>query len=449
MVSRGQATADRVRAESERELAAAAQRRDSINAQLANVRQMLATLTGTVPGVVGLSDAPAPSATAPHGDPVTDAVAPSPTRPRPRTASAIRTRRRTAPRTAPRGPDHVPALRNVAVTPPVRRLAGSSGRGVAHPHSGALGCGWGTARAAGQVRRSAAPARPRTPAPEASSALSSCSSTAPTRRQNASGSSAASGFSATIRSTMPRPCRSIARTCWARAISAAWSRSRCTIALAPSGGSGDSHACWAATTRSAGSSASAPPPLPSPSIRHSVGRVEGDQVGQAAGDLAGQPAVLGVGGERGALGVDDRHQRQPELGGQPHPAPGLAQRLGTHRVVGGLAAPVLAEEDARRLAEAHQRDQQPGVALALAGPVEGDDVAGGVPQQPSYAGPVRAPRPGHRVPRVDVRASASSGRRRRPAATPSRGAMQDVERAVEDLRRSPRAATTASMMPRA
>ena len=36
----------RVRADSERELAAATQRRDSINAQLANVRQMLATLTG-------------------------------------------------------------------------------------------------------------------------------------------------------------------------------------------------------------------------------------------------------------------------------------------------------------------------------------------------------------------------------------------------------------------
>jgi hypothetical protein len=36
-----------VRADSERELSAASQRRDSINAQLANVRQMLATLTGT------------------------------------------------------------------------------------------------------------------------------------------------------------------------------------------------------------------------------------------------------------------------------------------------------------------------------------------------------------------------------------------------------------------
>ncbi|MDT4926753.1 MAG: hypothetical protein QOG01_4466 [Pseudonocardiales bacterium] len=39
--------ADRIRAESERELSAATQRRNAINAQLTNVRQMLATLSGT------------------------------------------------------------------------------------------------------------------------------------------------------------------------------------------------------------------------------------------------------------------------------------------------------------------------------------------------------------------------------------------------------------------
>jgi hypothetical protein len=43
--------------------AAAAQRRDSINAQLSNVRQMLATLTGTVPGVT-LPDESEPAAAA-------------------------------------------------------------------------------------------------------------------------------------------------------------------------------------------------------------------------------------------------------------------------------------------------------------------------------------------------------------------------------------------------
>ena len=47
IVSDAKATAERVRADSERELTAASQRRDSINAQLSNVRQMLATLTGT------------------------------------------------------------------------------------------------------------------------------------------------------------------------------------------------------------------------------------------------------------------------------------------------------------------------------------------------------------------------------------------------------------------
>jgi cell division septum initiation protein DivIVA len=47
IVGEAKAVAARVRADSERELAAATQRRDSINAQLANVRQMLATLTGS------------------------------------------------------------------------------------------------------------------------------------------------------------------------------------------------------------------------------------------------------------------------------------------------------------------------------------------------------------------------------------------------------------------
>lgn len=49
LVSEAKATAARVRADSDRELAAASQRRDAINAQLANVRQMLTALTGVVP----------------------------------------------------------------------------------------------------------------------------------------------------------------------------------------------------------------------------------------------------------------------------------------------------------------------------------------------------------------------------------------------------------------
>jgi DivIVA domain-containing protein len=56
IVSAAQTRAERVRAESDRELAAAAQRRDSINAQLTNVRQMLATLSGTAPVAAAAGD---------------------------------------------------------------------------------------------------------------------------------------------------------------------------------------------------------------------------------------------------------------------------------------------------------------------------------------------------------------------------------------------------------
>ena len=48
IVEEARTKAVRTRAESDRELAAATQRRDAINAQLGNVRQMLATLTGSV-----------------------------------------------------------------------------------------------------------------------------------------------------------------------------------------------------------------------------------------------------------------------------------------------------------------------------------------------------------------------------------------------------------------
>jgi cell division septum initiation protein DivIVA len=52
IVREARATAERVRNDSERELAAATQRRDSINAQLTNVRQMLATLSGSATGFI-------------------------------------------------------------------------------------------------------------------------------------------------------------------------------------------------------------------------------------------------------------------------------------------------------------------------------------------------------------------------------------------------------------
>jgi cell division septum initiation protein DivIVA len=71
IVNDAKTTAARVRSDSERELAAATQRRDSINAQLANVRQMLATLTGVNPSNVleaFESDAPEESAAQPSSD---------------------------------------------------------------------------------------------------------------------------------------------------------------------------------------------------------------------------------------------------------------------------------------------------------------------------------------------------------------------------------------------
>ncbi|MFJ8211620.1 protein kinase [Streptomyces sp. NPDC096033] len=53
------AKADRIRSESERELAALTKRRDSLNAQLGNVREMLATLTGAaIPPVTLQGDEP-------------------------------------------------------------------------------------------------------------------------------------------------------------------------------------------------------------------------------------------------------------------------------------------------------------------------------------------------------------------------------------------------------
>ena len=54
VVAEAVARAEQIRSDSQRELAAATQRRDSINVQLANVRQMLATLTGAGTGTGAL-----------------------------------------------------------------------------------------------------------------------------------------------------------------------------------------------------------------------------------------------------------------------------------------------------------------------------------------------------------------------------------------------------------
>ena len=64
LVAEAKTKAERIRGDSERELAAATQRRDSINAQLSNVRQMLAALGGVA--IANPLDAPAAPAEQPR-----------------------------------------------------------------------------------------------------------------------------------------------------------------------------------------------------------------------------------------------------------------------------------------------------------------------------------------------------------------------------------------------
>jgi cell division septum initiation protein DivIVA len=68
IVDEARTKAVRVSAESDRELAAATQRRDAINAQLGNVRQMLATLTGSVTAPDPFANEPADTAEHPHDE---------------------------------------------------------------------------------------------------------------------------------------------------------------------------------------------------------------------------------------------------------------------------------------------------------------------------------------------------------------------------------------------
>ena len=183
------------------------------------------------------------------------------------------------------------------------------------------------------------------------SAASSKRSTSASRAQNSSGSSAASGRSATIRSTIP----ALPQVERAHALGAG--HVGCVVEVAvhdrartlrrqrrqPAVLGGDHPVGRQQRERAAAVALTE---------QQAQGRrVEGDQVGEAAGDLAGQPALLGLHRQRGAGGVDHGHQRQVQLGGEPHPAPGLAQRARAERVRLGLPAPVLAEEDARRPAE--------------------------------------------------------------------------------------------------
>jgi cell division septum initiation protein DivIVA len=76
IIAEAKASAERIRGESQRELSAATQRRDSINSQLTNVRQMLATLTGaSLPNPFGADEGdatPAAKPAAQAGGPAAD-----------------------------------------------------------------------------------------------------------------------------------------------------------------------------------------------------------------------------------------------------------------------------------------------------------------------------------------------------------------------------------------
>lgn len=76
IISHAESVAARIRADSERELEAARQRRDSINIQLAGVRQTLATLTGAEPTALTERDLVGQGTAEPDGDDVEEAFLP-------------------------------------------------------------------------------------------------------------------------------------------------------------------------------------------------------------------------------------------------------------------------------------------------------------------------------------------------------------------------------------
>ena len=223
---------------------------------------------------------------------------------------------------------------------------------------------------------------------------------------------------------------------WDSAISAAWSTSPWRMTLAPSGGSGESQAFSVATTTCAGSSASAPPPQPWPRITETVGHGHRGQGGDAAGDLAGDGALLGLGRELGARGVDDGDERQARA---PRPAACRAgPRAGRRRRAASRGSGWTRSWPTSTHGWPSSRvsvDEHGGVLLALLGAVQREGAAGAVPQQVAYAEPLGRPGQLHRLPH---RPAAATARRTARAARVGRRVDEHRQGPVEQHRAGPR-----------
>ena len=187
-------------------------------------------------------------------------------------------------------------------------------------------------------------------------------------------------------STAPAAHRSWARTRWASAISTACSVSAWTITLAPSGGRGASHALSVAITVRAASRAIAPPPHPCPRSTEPVGTVRVSSSAMPR-DLARHRALLRARRQLRPRGVDDRHQRKPELLGEAHGSTGRSQCRRPERGLRRLSAAVL-PDDAGLTVQSGERQQHAVVALALGRAAQPDGVGTAETQQVADADPV-------------------------------------------------------------
>ena len=234
---------------------------------------------------------------------------------------------------------------------------------------------------------------------------------------------------------------------WASAISAAWSMSPCTMTLAPSGGSGESQAFSVAIT-TCGRQQRERAAAAALAEDHRDGR-HGHRGRGSAMQRAISPAIAPSSASRrqlGARGVDDGDQRQAELLGQPHAAPGLAQggRAERRAPASAAAGPGRRARTAARRAGSGRRAR-----LASCSPSLGAVQRERCRVRRTAAGRARRPARSRRVARptsqtgrlergrVGPDGAGPAARRGRPA-RPGRGRPAPA---------GPRSATTASMTP--